>query len=86
VRENKLQIGLIKTDIEGGESALLRGAEQTIREQKPILIISIYHSYADFFGIKPLIESWNLGYQFTLIDSGYGFAPVHEITLNCEAV
>ena len=56
VRENDLEIGLIKVDIEGGEQLLLRGAVETIRTQHPILLISIYHSANDFFEIKPMIE------------------------------
>ena len=34
--------------------------------QKPILPISIYHTAHDFFEIKPLIESWGLGYRFSI--------------------
>ena len=56
VRENDLEVGLIKVDIEGGEQLLLRGAVETIRTQHPILLISIYHSANDFFEIKPMIE------------------------------
>ncbi|MDR2772604.1 MAG: FkbM family methyltransferase [Elusimicrobiota bacterium] len=66
VKENNLEVGIIKTDIEGFEQNLLRGAEQTIKSQKPILFISIYHNASDFFDIKPLIESWNLGYKFKI--------------------
>lgn len=64
VKEHGLKVGLIKTDVEGFEPQLLQGAKQTICEQKPILLISIYHNYNDFYKIKPLIESWNLGYKF----------------------
>ena len=56
VRENDLEVGLIKVDIEGGEQLLLKGAVETIRTQHPILLISIYHSANDFFEIKPMIE------------------------------
>ena len=56
VRENNLEVGLIKVDIEGGEQLLLKGAVETIRTQHPILLISIYHSANDFFEIKPMIE------------------------------
>jgi hypothetical protein len=38
-------------------------------------VISIYHRYDDFYKIKPLIESWNLGYQFDFfkgMDEGMG--------------
>jgi len=64
VKKHKLKVGLIKTDVEGFEQKLLMGAKQTICEQKPILLISIYHNYNDFYKIKPMIESWNLGYKF----------------------
>ena len=66
VAERQIKVGLIKTDIEGAEPDLLEGAKKTICEQKPILLISIYHNPHDFFEIKPLIESWNLGYRFSI--------------------
>lgn len=66
VTENKLIVGLIKTDVEGFEQELLKGARKTIETQKPILLISIYHNASDFFDIKPMIESWNLGYKFKI--------------------
>lgn len=66
VEHNRLEVGLIKVDIEGFEREFLKGAEKTIRSQRPTLIISIYHYAADFFEIKPTIESWNLGYTFKI--------------------
>lgn len=66
VEENSLDVGLIKVDIEGFEQEFLKGAQQTIKAQKPTLLISIYHNADDFFNIKPLIESWNLGYKFKI--------------------
>lgn len=67
VRENDLEIGLIKVDIEGGEQLLLRGAVETIRTQHPILLISIYHSANDFFEIKPMIEKMCDKYTFRIV-------------------
>ena len=67
VRENDLEIGLIKVDIEGGEQQLLRGAVETIRTQHPILLISIYHSANDFFEIKPMIEKMCGKYTFRIV-------------------
>lgn len=83
VQKHSLEIGLIKVDIEGYEMEFLKGALKTIKEQKPSLIISIYHSPQDFFGIKPFIESLNLGYNF------YIFKPTDdciflETCLLCE--
>ena len=67
VKENNIEVGLIKTDLEGFEQPFLKGALETIKEQKPVLIISIYHNYSDFFEIKPMIENLNLGYKFRII-------------------
>ncbi len=64
VKKHNLKIGLIKSDIEGFERYLLNGAINTIKEQKPRLLISIYHNYHDFYKIKPWIENLNLGYKF----------------------
>ena len=66
VAEHSLQVGLIKTDLEGAEPDFIAGAKKTICEQRPILLISIYHNPHDFFEIKPLIESWGLGYRFRI--------------------
>lgn len=44
VEENNIRVGLIKVDIEGSEQDFLKGAEKTIKTQKPFLLISIYHN------------------------------------------
>ena len=67
VRENNIEVGLIKVDIEGGEQLLLRGAVETIRTQHPILLISIYHSANYFFEIKPMIEKMCDKYTFRIV-------------------
>lgn len=67
VQKHNLRVGLIKADVEGAEQLLLKGALETIKAQKPALLISIYHSADDYFHIKPMIESWNLGYKFKIV-------------------
>ena len=64
VRENNLEVALIKLDIEGNELAAVQGALETIKRYRPVLSIAIYHRPEDFFEIKPLIEDLQLGYQF----------------------
>lgn len=83
VKKHNLDIGLIKVDIEGAEQMFLHGAKKTICEQKPTLLISIYHNAEDFFGIKPLIESWNLGYIFS-IHKPLDISVSREVLLLCE--
>jgi len=67
VNKNNLKVGIIKSDIEGDEMKLLEGAKNTIINQKPVLLISIYHSGKDFFEIKKWIENLNLNYKFRIM-------------------
>lgn len=64
VQENNIDVGFITVDVEGAELALLEGAINTIKSQKPILCISIYHKVSDYFDIIPWIANLNLGYEF----------------------
>lgn len=66
VESGNLEVGLIKVDIEGLEQEFLKGAINTIKKQRPALIIAIYHSGNDFFTIKTKIEELNLGYKFKI--------------------
>lgn len=66
VQRNNLKVGLIKVDIEGAEQLLLQGAMETIKSQRPALLVSIYHNRSDFFSIKPTLEKLNLGYKFKI--------------------
>lgn len=54
---------------------LLRGARRTIEKFRPVLLISMYHNPHDFFEIKPMIDSWNLGYKFSV------YKPVEKNTV-----
>lgn len=85
VKERKIAVGFIKVDIEGFEMEFLKGAKETITAQKPAMLLSIYHQPSDYFGIKPLIESWNLGYKFK-IHKGVDFNLTVETALFCEVI
>jgi FkbM family methyltransferase len=61
-------VGLIKLDIEGFELEAIKGAEQTIRNFKPLLIISAYHTGKDFFEIPPLLKEWVPEYTLRFFD------------------
>ena len=64
VKSNNLNPGLIKLDVEGYESNVIAGALETIKQFRPVMLLSIYHTPKDFFEIKPIIESLNLNYKF----------------------
>lgn len=67
VEENKLDVGYITIDVEGAERDLLEGALNTIKTQRPILTISIYHKVTDFFEIIPWIDDLGLDYDFNVV-------------------
>lgn len=73
---------MIKWDVEGAEYSSIVGAEKTIRAHRPVLLISIYHNGRDFFEIKPLLESWGLGYRFA-IDRWHWSHPFADTILVC---
>lgn len=85
IENNNLQIGLIKVDIEGGEPYFLKGAQNTIKKQQPYMLLSIYHNWSDFVNIKPMIESWNLGYNFQVVKA-IDNSIVLETLLLCEPI
>ena len=67
VKENDLKdIGLIKFDIEGAEQEALKGAINTIKEQKPILMIPIYHLENDIYEIPKFLHNLNMPIEFSL--------------------
>ena len=70
--QNNIVPGVIKTDLEGFEMHFLRGALETIKKYRPILVLSIYHSADDFFGIKPFIEDLDLDYHFRFFKADDG--------------
>ena len=65
--DNKLDIGIIKIDAEGAEQEVLKGAIETIKTKRPILLVSIYHNINDFFFIKPWIDELGLNYKYKVI-------------------
>ena len=59
--ENDIKnIGFIKFDIEGGEQEALKGAINTIKEQKPLLAIPIYHLKNDIYEITRFLDDMSI--------------------------
>ncbi|WP_413852575.1 FkbM family methyltransferase [Candidatus Ruminimicrobium bovinum] len=53
----------LKMDIEGAELNALKGAEKTIRKNKPKLAICIYHSNEDMLEIPEWLINLNMNYK-----------------------
>lgn len=60
------KVDFIKADIESYEYKMLLGAEKTIKKNKPMLAICVYHSTIDLFQIPLLIKNFVPEYKFGL--------------------
>ena len=60
------KVTFIKMDIEGSELEALKGAEQTIRSNKPKLAVCLYHKIEDFWEIPLYINEIVPDYKFYL--------------------
>lgn len=63
---NFTNVGLIKIDAEGEEIHAIDGMIETIKKNKPLLLVSVYHSMEEFLKIKIILENLNIGYKFKL--------------------
>lgn len=59
-------VNLVKLDVEGAEIETLKGMARTIRDQRPNLLVSAYHTPGHLHEIAELIDEWALGYRFHL--------------------
>lgn len=78
IRRN-LRLGLLKTDVEGMGVELLLGALETIRRDRPVLALSIYHTPEEFFRQYAILREAIPAYHYRITDlpPGSGF----ELTL-----
>ena len=76
----KEPITLIKMDIEGYEKKALEGAKNHITNDKPKLLISVYHNHEDLWKIPKIIREYNKDYKFYLRCYGTRIFPT-EIVL-----
>ena len=67
VREKNLpRVDFIKLDVEGSELEVLKGAATTISRFKPILALSAYHKWDDFWTLMDFVKELNPKYEFAL--------------------
>lgn len=59
-------ITLIKADIEGFEQRALLGAREHILNDRPKLLISVYHNNEDLWKIPRMLHGWHEDYRFYL--------------------
>ena len=67
VREKNLpRVDFIKLDVEGAELDVLKSAVTTIAQYKPILALSVYHKWDDFWTLMNFVKSIRPDYEFAL--------------------
>ena len=54
----------IKIDIEGAEESMLMGSCETIKRDRPIILLAIYHRWDDMFKLQDYLMSLDLNYKF----------------------
>ena len=63
-------IKLIKADVEGMGLDMLLGSENTIRRNRPVLNLSIYHNRDELLKIYKTLYEWQLDYHFMIRNLG----------------
>ena len=73
------KITLIKLDIEGAERDALLGARRHIQEEKPKLLISVYHNNEDIWRIPGMLLEMREDYRLYLRSNGRQYGPVDMV-------
>lgn len=63
-RQGGIHVDFLKSDIEGGEMDMLRGAAETIRRDAPTCGLALYHKQADYHEIPRFLSAQHPDYIF----------------------
>jgi len=66
-----IRISYIKSDTEGFDLAVLKGAEKTIRKYRPKIAVAVYHSPDECEQIFEYLRSINPGYKIKIKGMNY---------------
>lgn len=83
VKKRRLNVGFIKADLEGYGLKMVKDAINTIKSQRPVLSIGIYHNYEEMFEIKPFIQKEIENYEFEFQLHRFSEGKFVELTLFC---
>jgi FkbM family methyltransferase len=62
-----VKVGFIKTDLEGMGLVMLRGAQETILRDRPVLSLAIYHNKEEMLGTYAFLKSLRIGYRYRML-------------------
>jgi hypothetical protein len=80
VRRTNETMGFIKVDTEGGGLGMLHAARATLRTQKPILAMAVYHEYNELFGIPRFLAKEFPDYRFNWQMHNWHSSALSELT------
>ena len=82
-KRHNFKVGFIKVDVEGQGFKLIKGAIDTIKNQRPVLSIGVYHSKDELFEIKPFLEKNLDNYVFEFQLQSFEEGDIKELALFC---
>ncbi len=82
-KKHKFNVGFIKIDVEGEGMNVIKGAINTIKQQRPVMAIAVYHNSEELFGIKPFLESKLKNYVYEFQFQYFHPYDFNELILFC---
>jgi FkbM family methyltransferase len=83
VKKHNITVGFIKIDVEGYGMPVIRGAIETIKSQRPVLSIGVYHNHEELFHIKPFLQENLTDYVFEFHLQQFTAGDFNELILLC---
>lgn len=59
-----MRVDFVKADIEGAELAMIHGGKETIKRDKPVFALALYHKENDFRDFPQALSSYNPDYVY----------------------
>ena len=82
-KNHKFKVGFIKVDVEGNGLKVIKGAINTIKKQRPVLSLAVYHNREELFETKPFLEKNLKDYIFEFHLQQFDESDMNELILFC---
>lgn len=80
VQQHNITVGFIKADVEGVGMEVMNGAIETIKRDRPVIELAVYHSFEEFFGFVDFILGLD-NYLFEFHNENDYALTFHEIAI-----
>jgi FkbM family methyltransferase len=79
--ERNLSIGILKCDTEGHGLEVLKGGIETVRRDRPLLLLALYHCFSELFGIREFLDKNLPDYEYGMDFGTEDVGRLHELLL-----